>query len=258
MPYRRKRYRKRKRKRRLPYRKQPSNVGRMLSTIGTAGGTALAVGLAKKALNMLNVEHKMTATNTVGQRIGNNTPGNPTLVIPLNTTIIGDTNQSRDGNQVKFISLYQQGFFTTAGTQFQLDPPLLVRILLVMVKQPGTTPPRLEEILDTTITSDVFNSPLNRDGVFKFKVISDKRIVVNPVSQSQSTATPILKITRSIKQFNKLTFRTRYLANSTATTPIYSDIEGNALVLYVFQNSISTAGDSPTLHLMTKMKFIDN
>ncbi len=186
---------------------------------------------------MKSVEHKqLDVTNTALVIVD----GVGTLV-GLNNIVIGDTNITRDGNQIMAASIYIKLIFHIHPSASSSQ----IRCLLVKDKQVNnsnfTTPTLLEN--STNILSII--SPRNLDNMRRFTVLYDKIIILNQnITSVSSTA-------RHIKIWKKLNMIIRYDGNAGNI----NDVTENGLSLLFIGNE---ATNTPTVDLFSRVLFTDN
>lgn len=213
-------YRKRYRKPRKKYRRKNIFWWRLKNK-------AMRGGL--KAIKYLNVEKKT-----------NDTLFNPTAItntgtiIQLNNLVQGDTNVTRDGNQVKWLNIsarcsLRSNTSATTGTSF--------RFMLVLDKQPNGAIYTVADLLENVDPS----SGIEKNNALRFKVLSSKYLAVNPNGRDRYNWTI----------FKKLNFKTRYQSNAGTI----ADISTNALSVMVISDQ---ATNTPNFQAFFRLRFIDN
>lgn len=122
-----------------------------------------ALALASKVARAINSEKKYHDVY-VNQNI------NTGQVLLLNGIAQGDTGQSRDGDQIKMLSMQYK-----INIQNNDSAHMRYRYLVVLDKQADGTPPTISEVLQsTTGPADTWVSPYNMDNKLRFQVLEDK------------------------------------------------------------------------------------
>ncbi len=232
MPYK-KTYRKRYTK---PYRK-PDYLGSYNRYVGAAAGTIALAHQVYKLKRLINVEQKFfdvtsAATNIV-DGIG--------TIVQLTNIPQGDTDETRDGAQVK-LSSWSFKAFITVSPSIPVDGNV-VTVLLVEDKQTNQAIYTTATLLQNTgnILSPI--SSLNLDNKFRFKV--HKRWIF----QINSSSGP-RKILKFYKKFNNKMF-----LRFDASTPAIADLTTKSLSLLF----IGTAATNvPQITFFNRLRYIDN
>ena len=151
----------------------------------------------------------------------------------LNGIAQGDTSITRDGDSVKWISL----FIRVNSVINAAASATRVRLMLLRDKQPNTGLSSTTNILadNTNILS-----PRNLDWNYRYKVYKDMVIHLN-------TDRP----EKEIKIFMKLKFHTRYTDNGATV----ASISTNTLLLCFMSDE---AVNEPTVTFYSRLRFIDN
>lgn len=185
---------------------------------------------AKYLKSLINVEKKKRDTT--------NTFTSTDQVSLLNQIAQGDTDLTRSGNSILMKSLYLQALLTSNAT----DNDISYRILIVQdTQQVADTSPSVSDVLDATAANNLI-APLNNETVGRFKVLFDKRGVLNNLVASVTKQ-------RMIKHYFKLNLHARYNGSSD------TDIQKNGLYLIWLHNG---GANSPTFNVNTRLSFIDN
>ncbi len=232
MPYQRKytKYKKRY-KRRTSYRK-PASSG-YLGYAGTAINTASkALAVAYGIKKLLNVEFKFFDTQLTATAIP---------VIPVITQLTnipqGDTDQTRDGAQVKLtrldIKMVVNSHASAVSTEF--------RVMVVLDKQTNQAIYNATDLLSDVTAGDSIVSALNLDNKYRFRVLYNKVMSFSNVGHnSQYTQISI-----------PLDLRLRF----DASTPSIADLTSNSLSM-LFTSSQAT--NTPNLSLFARIRYVDN
>ncbi len=203
------------------------------STRRQAAETAkIALHMAIATRGLLNVEFKLLdifATNAVA----NDTPS----VRQLSNSIQGDTNASRNGNQIKLKSLYLQGSmqFNSSATASSF------RILLVQDKQTNGAQYNTTDILQDITTQDNIVSPYNTDGKYRFRVLYDKKFTLSSSG----------KQIQLFKKYCKLDMHIRYDGNAGTI----ADLSSNSISMIYYS---SEATNAPLFTYYIRSRFVDN
>ncbi len=125
-----------------------------------------ALNIALKTKRLINVEYKFKDTqHTPG--VGITQAG---IVQDLVTLAQGTTVSTREGDQVKFVSLYLNYF----GDMSASATASTVRVVIVHDKQPNGATATNSQIFDDATVNDLIISPKNLGNKFRFKILYNK------------------------------------------------------------------------------------
>lgn len=153
----------------------------------------------------------------------------------------GDTNITREGNQITAESIYIKLMFHIAAAASSSQ----IRCLLVHDKQSNGAAFATTDLLESVTNIRSLITPRNLDNIKRFQVLYDKIIVLN-----QNVASAI-STTRFIKIYKKLGINLRYDGNAGDIT----DLTQSALSLLFISNE---ATNEPTVDVDSRIRFIDN
>ncbi len=143
-----------------------SRTSRYLGYAGSAVSTASkALAVAYGIKKLLNVEfkfHDVQETSTVITE----TP----LIIQLTNVPQGDTDQTRDGAQIKLTRITIKYVLESNATSERN----IVRCILVLDKQTNQAIYTIEDILSDVSNRDILVSGLNLDNKFRFSILYNK------------------------------------------------------------------------------------
>ncbi len=200
--------------------------------IGSFRNTAYLAKQVYQLKKMVNVEYK-----NFDIQLTNGT-ATPAGAIQQATNIgQGDTTITRDGSNVKLVSLYFKG-------NVRINPNAVnssVRIMLIWDKQTnGSIYAPADLLLDVT-ADDIITSPLNLDNMFRFIVLYDRTF-----SLSAGGTTLI-----NFKYYKKLNMKIRY----DAAAATIADVTSNSLSILRITDE---ATDLPTVTYTHRLRFVDN
>lgn len=193
---------------------------------------AKALKLARTVKSMLNVEYNLMDTIITSTA----SPVTP-AVVQLSNIVQGDTNITRDGNQIKVTHIQLKYFFTINASAVQT----CVRILLVQDKQTNGTAHTGATVLKNVTVFDNVNSPYLENTRRRFRILYDR---VHDLSDSGN------KIGRGTKNI-RLNLPIRYAGNAGTI----ADITENSLELI---HMSTEASNTPLLHCFCRLLFVDN
>lgn len=199
-----------------------------------------AMEMASKALNialllkrLVNVEIKnfdvVHATAAVPDGVG--------LIVQLTNIPQGDTTITRDGSNLKILSIYVNILIRINGSAANSN----IRVALVQDTQTNQAIYTTADILSDVTNIESVVSPLNLDNQFRFRILHNK--VYNISDSANKTA--VCKI------YKKLNMRLRYDASTSAI----ADLTSNSLSLLLISNE---ATNEPTFTGVTRLRFVDN
>lgn len=156
-------------------------------------------------------------------------------VNPLHAVAQGDTDQTRDGNSIKPLSLllrYQSYNNATAGTT-------AIRVLIFRdLQQVGDTNPSTTDILDDSVAA-LPDAPLNNNTVGRFKILRDFKIILDTAKSNRKDG----------KVYIPLYGHIRY--NGAAAT----DIQKGGLYILMVSDQ---ATNYPTMGYNYRLTYVDN
>jgi len=192
-----------------------------------------AILIASATKKLLNVEYKFHDVQLTG--VGLTETG---TIVQLTNIAQGDTDQTRDGSQVKLTRLDIKYFLGS-----HVDQPLTqVRVMLIHDKQTNQAIYSLADLLVDSSTSDNIVSPLNLDNKYRFRILYNK---IHSLTNSGSNHA----INRKIHK--ELNMRIRY----DASTAAIADITSSSLSLVLISNQ---PVNQPAITLFSRIRYIDN
>lgn len=200
-----------------------------------AGMAKAAYKTAKTAISLLNVEHKVFDVTQAG--VGVSSSG---LLNQLHLISQGDTQVTRDGNEIKLESLLVR---FTATIEPLNTPTTRLRYILFkdMQSLPGAAAPAVSDLLENT--SFPIISPLNivnANAGQRFVILKDKVFELDAVKRPQFT----------YEKFMKISDHLHYVGAN--TTDIISP------VYYILFISDQSSMNDPTVEFYVRSRFIDN
>lgn len=196
------------------------------------GDAKKALALAKKVKSMLNVEYKINDNHITGS--GSDINGS---IVQLSNLLQGNTNETRDGNQVKYTQI-QLKYFVTINSGATAT---LVRVFLILDKQTNTAIYTPAQILKNITVGDGMNSPYNRNFRRRFRVLYDR---VHDLSINGN------RVIRGKKTIN-ISVPVRY----NGTSGSISALTENSLS---FMHLSSEATNVPAITAFMRCLFVDN
>lgn len=190
--------------------------------------------------------------------LANNT-GTSTMNL-LNPLVKGDDNTTRDGDRVTFTSIQIKGIIS-------IRPALLTsssnwRIIVFRDLQANGATPSIGDLLDLSVITAPIYAPYNNDYTDRFRIISDKRGVINPNHLQTWTDTAgsnigVTKGAMSIK-YNlrwQLGFTTNYGLGNAGTV---ADISKNAVYLCGLSDQSAVSDFGAELNGGSRMYYKDD
>lgn len=212
----------------------------------------------QKINNMVDLGHKDTFIN--GNLLASDpTVGNGQLIL-LNGLVVGNTDVTRVKDLINITSIQFRGDIVT-------DPNVVTgtlwRMLIVMDRQSNGAAPVIADILDNTTLTRLIDAPYNDDKFPRFKILLDKRGVINnhaiadfdPATGTTTTMFPAsttfsyrIKVNPSKKN------QTNYgLANGGGV----ADISTNSLYLVLMSNFAFASTVAPFCNAGVRIYFKD-
>lgn len=209
------------------YRRDPLTYGRMGQKV--FDDTSWLVNKVAQLSSLINTEFKTADT------AGTSTLTTVPIIALLNGLGIGDDFNNRDGRQVRWksVEIKIQFLLSTAG-------PIedMVRIMVVIDKQPNETLMVIADLLDTTTVQSMKN--LNQRK--RFVILLDTVIELSLAQRTNAFW----------KYYKKIDMKTIYDSSDTGGI---TDIETNAFYLVLF---CTEAVNGIVSERTTRMRFIDN
>ncbi len=196
------------------------------------GDAKKALKLARTVKSMLNVEYNIadTVLTNVSTTI---TP----LIVQLSNLAVGDTNITRDGNQVKFTNIQLKYFFTINASAVNT----CCRILLVLDKQTNGSIFAGNILLKNVTVNDNVNSPYDENHRRRFRILYDR---VHDLSDNGN------QIGRG-RKFIKVNIPVRYVGAAGDIT----DLSEHSLALV---HMATETTNTPVLNAFCRLLFVDN
>ncbi len=192
-----------------------------------------ALAMAKYLKGIVNVEFKhldnaqtnLTMPATVG------------TIVQLTNVVLGDTSITRDGSNIKIVSIYLEYDIT----QHVTATATACRVMFVHDRQTNQAIFTTADLLHDVTAIDVINSPRNLDNTSRFQVLYDKKHYLSDTNN----------LITSGKFHKKVQFKLRYDANAGTI----ADLTQSSLALVVFSNEATNA---PTFHGFIRLRYVDN
>lgn len=219
---------------RRSYYRRPASSGFSWSSVAKTAQKAWSV--AKTAISLLNVEHKVSDTQLGTIAIPN---GTPVTVIP-NYIAIGDTQTTRDGNEIKLESIQAKFSLFWNVTMPSSQSGQLVRMIIFKDMQyiPGAALATAADLLEYPLE---VHSPLN--------IISgnagNRFVVLKDSLYTLSSQRPII----NIDKFIKISDHFHYVGPNAAdfASPVY-------FVMFLSDQGTNV----PTVNGLLRCRFLDN
>lgn len=157
------------------------------------------------------------------------TIGTTAVVTVLNSMAVGDTNITRDGNQIIMTSL-QFRFIANNNVSAAAGHSQMIRHLIVADRQPVGANPGIGDILDNTVITNNLIAPYNSNTQMRFKILYDRLSIVKPALVTGFT--PATGATTTVNSVDLYTRRKRKMnrkALYNASTAGVGTIQTNAL-----------------------------
>ncbi len=216
----------------MPYKKKYTKKS-YKSYAGTAYNVskkALTIALMTKKL--LNVEFKQIETPIQTQAVSTTA-----TIIQLTNILQGNSNLTRDGDQIKLTALLFKYFYVINSSATSTA----LRVMIVQDKQTNNAIYTIGSLLEDSTADDAIVSPLNLNNKYRFRVLYDKVHIVN-ISGSQKGYRKI---------FKKLDLKIRYGANAGTIADVRSDSLSIVLISDEATNTIVLNGHC-------RLRFVDN
>lgn len=224
----------------MPYKKKSYAKKRGHSRPGYVRCGKMVVSDASKALAMakylkgiVNVEYKLIDTlhSSVLMTVA-------PIITPLTNIVQGDSNVTRDGSNLKIVSIAWNYFIHMNSSATST----MTRVLLVHDKQTNQALFTGTDLLTDVSISDGINSFRNLDNSQRFHVLYDRRHAHSVAGNSRTTKGSFHK---------QVQYKIRYDANVGDIT----DLTMSSLSLVFFSNESTV---TPTFNSFIRLRFIDN
>lgn len=215
-------------------RKVRRRVGQYSKCAGyVASDARRALVLAKHLKSIINVEFKHLTQVQTNLAV----PNAAGVIIQLTNVGLGDTSITRDGSNIKFVSIGLEYHITQHASAVST----ICRIMVVHDRQTNQAIYTTADLLHDATAVDSINSPRNLDNTRRFQVLYDKR---HMFSDSGST------IGKS-QFYKKLQLKLRYDANAADIT----DLTQSSLSLLIISNEPT---NTPLFHGAIRLRYVDN
>lgn len=202
------------------------SCGRMV-----AGDAYKAYKIALSLKRLVNVEIKNFDTQLTASAMTQ-----APIITQLTNIAIGDTTNSRDGNQCKMIGVDLNYTLLVNAT----TPRTSVRIMLVVDRQTNQAIYLSTDLLEDITANDGIVTPRNLDNKHRFIVLYDR---VHMLSLSVPTLT--------VRKYIRKDLLLRYDASTSAI----ADLTQNSLSLVSYTNE---ATNVPSITAFLRVRFVDN
>ncbi len=219
----------------MPYKKKYKKRkygGKYNRTISSLRNTAYLANQVFKLKRMINVEYK-----NFDIQLTNGTATSAGAIQQASNIGQGDTTITRDGNQVKALSI----FFRCNVKMNASARASSVRIMLVLDKQTNGAIYTMADLLLDVTADDIITSPLNIDNKFRFKVIYDK------VFSLSITGTQLI----NFKKYFKINLPIRFDAAAATIAAVTSN---SLSIVRITDEDINL----PTVTYTHRLRFVDN
>lgn len=210
-----------------------------------------------KSIKKINNKMELKQNDVLQSSVAiDDTAGNGVFTL-LNGVQTGDTNTTRDGDEIHATSLQFRGIIATSSAAVGIS---FVRQIVFWDSQPNGTAPSMATLLDTTVITNANFAPYNRNYQKRYKILYDRLIMLNPQVELTvgTVAPPGTNTTASLVQYAlpfkkkiQLNRTVKYVGDGNAIT----DIATNSL--YVFQVS-NQAANTPVVVAGWRLYFKDN
>ncbi|AXH74935.1 MAG: capsid protein [Circoviridae sp.] len=191
------------------------------------------------------------------QELNNSASG--TMVQLLNGLLAGTTANQRIGNEVHWTSLQFRGTITMDSLRKAASN---VRLIIFWDRQANQAAPQTlstaisKGLLEDTTVTDLFLSPFSYPTQDRYRVLYDKRWVLNPqlqLTEASGSVTVNQPYTVSFKKKIQLNRSTKYDANNDVTV---AGIMTNSLYALFYADSAAVS-DEPTMKCGFRLYFKD-
>ena len=181
---------------------------------------------------MVNVEYKLKNTVSTGVAISN------TASIGSHFTLSqGDTDQTRDGNTVRWKSYYLKYFITQHASATQTQ----VRVMVLIDLKPAGAVPAVSDIFFDSSATDILVSQRNPVNSDRFLILYDRLHMMSSAGKNFDQG----------KFYKKMSFKVKY----SGTAGTVADLFDKNLISLVISNE---ATNTPTFTGQHTLRFIDN
>ncbi len=210
-----------------------NKTSRYLGYAGSAASTAVkALVIAQGIKKLMNVEFKF---HDLG--LSFTTIDDAGRFMQLTNVAQGDTDQTRDGAQIKITRINIKGWIAASPT----SDNTIMRIILVQDKQTNQAAFTLADLLSLTVINDNIISPLNLDNKYRFRVLYNRVFTFNNTGNQ----------TKSFEINKELNMRIRF----DASTSTIADLTSNSLTLVLLSNKTI---NHPSITFLSRIRYVDN
>lgn len=160
-------------------------------------------------------------------------------IIDLNYVNQGDGTESRDGSQFRMKSLEVRYLLSLNDN---LTSPVSCRVIFFLDTDPNGSGPTVASLLDDTTNPHL--SPRNLDSRFRYVILYDKMVTLNPNGLERYTT----------KIYKKLNLKAMF----TGATASDANVKKNGLHALFLSSQASGATYKPTFLMNSRIRFIDN
>lgn len=181
-------------------------------------------------------------------------------ILLLNGMMQGLPNTNRVADRVTFTSIQIRGLIDASSN---VAGKTAWRLIVFRDIAPNGLAPGANNLLDVTTITSYFNAPYNQDFSDRFRVIMDKRGIINPNVIATSTlgggvtttTNTVLGVSQKVKLKWKLNFITNYGLGNAGTI---ADISRNSVYALLISDKTTASGVGPVLTFGTRMYYKDD
>lgn len=208
----------------------------------------------RKINNKQEVKHKDTQ-HTV-EMISDTSTANTILVNGLS---IGTTSITRIADEAYFTSIQLRGTIQTSTLNLESSP---WRIIIFRDMQSNGAAPTVAQLLDLSVITSAIYAPYNTTNMKRFRVISDKRGVINPprfssfnTTAGDNTVDIVAIAGHKINIKRRLGFTSDYGLGNAGTI---ADISKNSVYILFISDRTGASDMGPTFQGGTRMYYKDD
>jgi len=192
--------------------------------------------------------------------------GNDTVYGALQNGLLkGDDFNQREGVRIRATSLKWSGNFMT---QNQLTPTIIRMIIFWDTDAKGDAPTLSSTadsgvgLLDITTITDLTVAPYMRVNQGRYKILYDKKWIINPDVLNQTTTVAGVTVSNSVLQkyhpFKGKVKLSRFVHYDNSNNGNITDIQKNSLYIYAMSNFSFSSGFAPQIHIGARFNFKDS
>lgn len=169
----------------------------------------------------------------------------------LNALTQGDSDLTRDGNEVKCTSIQFRARWTADIDSLDASE---IRHIIFWDSQPNGAAPTVAGLLDISVITAATIAPYNRATQMRFKILHDEVVIMNPQVVALTVSGATTQVER-MREYTRGKFKLSRITKYNGNAGTIADIQSNSLYSLVISN---LATETPAGLIGYRLYFHDN